>query len=164
MKAVTRILGFNLLSELLTLFIDLTLSISELELVKLLCSICTVGILLTLMVQCGYTLGLADKRAKAHRNATLMGIVAIIPHLFLWVLLLLSWLGVFSDGYYRFYKILEAPFLQICNLCSADVVTSTLPLWGLLLLGLLSLLPFFAVQISYHITREGKNLEKIMYK
>ena len=53
MKDHLRILGCWLLAEVLTLFIDLTLSFSGSALVRIICSVCTVGILLGLMAQGG---------------------------------------------------------------------------------------------------------------
>ncbi len=168
MKAYGKIILFLLVTEILTLFINLTLSVFTGTVFRVISSICTVGILLALMIQAGCSIGAADKKAQnAGEKGTapvIAGITASLPLCILWGLLLLEKCGIFPAGYYRFYKLLCAPFLQICNLFSADVTADTLPWAGVITLGLLSLLPAAAVVISRHMVMQGRQLEELMYR
>ena len=165
MKEYLKMMGFWLLSEVLTLFINLTLSFSGNALVRMLCAVCTMGIFAALMVQGGYSAGKADRLAhREHRTGRgiLLGAAgAGIPFL-LTMLLAFSKAGWLSDGFYRFYKILCAPFLSVCNLICSDVMTSALPGWALLLLLGMSLLPVPIVCAAYDLTMQDRSPEDWM--
>ncbi len=170
MKAYCKILGYVLLAEFLTLFINLTLSVFTGTAFRVISAVCTVGILIALMVQSGYSIGTEDKkRMKAdgtvpgHARPLLLSVTAMLPMQLCWLLLLLEKCSIFANGYYRFYKLLCAPFLQICNLFSADVAAASLPWIAIAVLQLLSWLPAVAVFISYRMTLHGKTLEDAMY-
>ncbi len=167
MKEHLKLFGYWVLAEVLTLFIDLTLSFSGNPLVRCICAVCTLGILTALMVQGGYTAALADKKAHITPNFTrpfTLGLTGSAVPLLLTLLLTLSKAGVLPDGFYRIYKLLCAPFLSVCNLMCADVVTSLLPGFGLAVLFLLSLLPIPAVCIAYTMTMQGKSPDDLMIK
>ena len=93
----------------------------------------------------------------------LLGLCGAAVPLLLTVLLALSKTGLLADGFYRYYKILCAPFLPVCNLLCADVVSSAVPAGELVLLFVLSLLPVLAAAIAYDMTRRGKAPEDSMY-
>ncbi|MBQ8928503.1 MAG: hypothetical protein IJ055_09575 [Oscillospiraceae bacterium] len=165
MKEIGKILGLALLAEVLTLFIDLTLSFSGSAPVRVVCSICTVGILGGLMVQGGYSTGKADRKSgkTSPLRSALLGIVGSAPYLVCWIVLLLARQSA-SGGFYRLYKLLCAPFLQVCNLLSADTDAGSLPGAGLLVLLLLSLVPLFCIFISHRMTVQGRSLEEAAYE
>ena len=72
--------------------------------------------------------------------------------------------GVLPEHWYRWYKLLDAPFLQLCNLCSMDVTISSLS-WGkTIFLALWNLLPVAAVWVTYALARSGFLPEKLQYK
>ena len=86
----------------------------------------------------------------------------LVPVL-LTVLLALSRAGVVGDGFYRWYKLLCAPFLSACNLLSDDVVTSSLPGFGIPVLSVLCLLPGISAALAYRITAGDRSIDEVMY-
>ncbi len=171
MKDYCKILAYVIFAEILTLFINLTLAVSSSALFKIICSVCTVGILAGLMAQAGYSIGVTDrKRRKKHPEtfkplrALWLGLTAMLPYQLCWVLLLLAKLGIVVDSFYRMYKLLCAPFLQICNLFQADVSAAGVPAAELCVLQLLCWIPLIAVVIAYRMTLQGKAVEEMMYE
>ncbi len=171
MKDYCKILGFALMTEILTLFIDLTLAFSASVVFRIITSICTVGILTGLMAQAGHNIGKSDRKLlhrdpEAVRPSKMLylGMTAIVPYAACWVLLLLAKCGVLDGGFYRFYKLLCAPFLQVCNLICDDVTAASLPAWGLVVLALLTFVPYLAVVIAYRMTVRGESMEQVMYQ
>ena len=163
MKTAARLFGLMLLAEVLTLFLDLTLSFSGSFVIRIVCSICTVGILGGLMVQGGYSAGRADRRSgrTSPVRSVLLGAVGSVPYLVLWGILLASRQG--DGAFYRLYKLLCAPFLQVCNLFSADTDARSLPAAGLLVLLALSLLPFVCIAAAHRLTVQGRSPEEFTY-
>lgn len=171
MKDYFKILGFVLLSEVLCLFIDLTLAFSPSVVMRIVTIVCTMGILVGLMAQAGHSIGTADRKLlKQDENVVkpakplLLGMTAAMPFLILWIILLLAKLGSIDGGFYRVYKLLCAPFLQVCNLICDDVTAQSIPVWGMVVLALCSLVPYLAVVISYRMTLRGENVEELMYE
>lgn len=171
MKDYCKVLGFVLFAEILTLFIDLTLAFSSSAVFRIITSICTIGILAGLMAQAGYSVASADKKrlkqdpkAVGAAKPSMLGMIAMFPFQLCWLLLLLAKLGAMDGGFYRFYKLLCAPFLQVCNLICDDVTADVLPMWGLVVLQLLCWVPFAAVVIAYWMTIRGKRVEDVMYE
>ncbi|MBQ7012755.1 MAG: hypothetical protein IJN11_02420 [Oscillospiraceae bacterium] len=168
MKRYGTILLYLIAAEILTLFINVTLSVFGGTAFRVITSVCTVGILVVLMIQAGSRLGKEDKKRRNAGEKTPhiagAGILASLPMGICWLLLLHEKCSVMTAGFYRFYKLLCAPFLQICNLLSADVTADTLPWMGVVLLGVLSLLPAAAVCISYVMVMRDVQIEEIMYK
>jgi len=71
---------------------------------------------------------------------------------------------VIDGGFYRFYKLLCAPFLQVCNLICDDVTAASLPVWGLVVLAIVPAIPYAAVMIAYRMTVRGESMENVMYQ
>ncbi len=166
MKSVLKIFGLLILAEILTLFINLTLSFSGHLLLRLLCGICTCSILAGLCGQAGYSI--AETHRKQHRKINTfrifgLGFVSSLPFLICWILLFCARQNLISPEFYRSYKLLCAPFLNICNLFSADVSALSLPVSGLITLLILSFLPMAAFCIAFCADRDGKTLEQILY-
>ncbi len=145
MKSCVKIIGLWLLAEILTLFLDLTLAFSGSTLVRLVCGTCTVGILGALMAQGGLSAARTYRKMQQKLPLLLLGAVGSVPALFLWAVLCLSRCGVLADSFYRWYKLLCAPFLSFSNLFSDGVLTSQMPVTGMTVLFVLSLLPGAAV-------------------
>ncbi len=171
MKDVLKILGFLLLAEILTLFINVTLAFSGSWIFRLVTAVCTLAILAGLMAQAGHSIGKADRKllkqkpdAVHPKKPVVLGLVSILPFQILWILLTLAKCGVLDGGFYRFYKLLCAPFLQVCNLVCDDVTAASLPVWGLVILAILSVIPYAAVIIAYRMTMKGKSVEEMMYQ
>ncbi len=167
MKQCIKISGFAILAEVLTIFINLTLSFSGSAVVRILCSACTVGILCGLMAQSGYSIGNADRKAKKifqFSRALRFGLWGSAPYWILTILLICSKNGMISDTYYRYYKILCAPFWSVCNLISDGISSSEVSALGIVVLLLLSSLPCVAVIVAYKISIQGKALEDVMYR
>lgn len=165
MKNYAKMIGYWLLAEVLTLFINLTLAVSDNALLRIVCAVCTVGILLALMVQGGYSGAKSDK--KAHREFSVLRTLslgaagALVPLLFTAGLLAARLAGA-VESFYRIYKLMCAPFLPVCNLMCADVLTSSVPMGEIAVLFVLSLLPIPAAYIAYDMTWKDKTPEDAM--
>ncbi len=171
MKDVLKILGFLLFAEILTLFINVTLAFSGSWIFRLVTAVCTLAILAGLMTQAGHSIGKSDRKilkqnpdAVRSSKPLLLGMLAIFPFQLWWIFLALAKFGVIDGGFYRFYKLLCAPFLQVCNLICDDVTTASLPVWGLVVLALLTIVPYAAVMIAYRMTLRGERVEDVMYQ
>ena len=166
MKSVLKIFGFLILAEILTLFINLTLSFSGHLLLRLICSLCTCGILAGLCGQAGYSTAETYRRQHVELKKSQisgLGFVSSLPFAVCWVLLFCAKQNLINPEFYRTYKLLCAPFLNLCNMFSADVSALTLPVSGLITLLILSFLPMGSFCIACHATRNGKSLEQIIY-
>lgn len=164
LKTIGRMLGLWVLAEVLTLFLNLTLAFSG-TVFRIVSAVCTVGILLALTAQGGISAAKDDKKAKRHSgaNSVIAGIAAMLVPVLLTMLLALSRAGVVGDGFYRWYKLLCAPFLSVCNLLSDDVVTSSLPGFGIPVLSVLCLLPGISAALAYRITAGDRSIDEVMY-
>ncbi|MBE6875380.1 MAG: hypothetical protein E7496_01425 [Ruminococcus sp.] len=167
MKSVLKIFGSLILAEILTLFINLTLSFSGHLLLRMVCTVCTCSILAGLCGQAGYS------TAEAHRKQHLslkklqisgLGFISSLPFLICWILLLSARQNIISAEFYRSYKLLCAPFLNLCNMFSTDVSALTLPVSGLITLLIVSFLPMLAFCTAYYMTVHGKLAEQVMYR
>ena len=167
MKSVLKIFGILILAEILTLFINLTLSFSGHLLLRMVCGLCTCGILAGLCGQVGYSI--AEAHRKQHQNPKklqifMLGFVSSLPFLFFWILLFCAKQNLISPEFYRYYKLLCAPFLNICNLFSTDISALSLPDSGLITLLILSFLPMVSFCTAYSATRHGRTIEQVMYR
>lgn len=157
MKDFCKILGFLLLSEILSLFLDLTLSFSSHTLLRLLTGLCTLGILTGLCAQGGVLYGSEEKKKKrpvSKIKPFFLSLTAILPGQICWMLLLCSRTGVLPDDFYRIYKLLCAPLLAVCNLFYDGILTSGIPVWELAVLEILTLFPGAAVWAGYAAARK----------
>jgi hypothetical protein len=157
MKDCLKLYGYLLFAEILTLFLNLTLAFSASPVIRLLTAFCTVGILAGLMAQAGHSIAKANRRTESTpspKKSVILGLVSILPFQLLWIVLALAKYGIVDGNFYRFYKLLCAPFLPVCNLICDDVTAHSLPLWGLVVLALCTAIPFAAVVIAYQNTHE----------
>ncbi len=166
-RTFLRALGQYLFAEMLCLFLALTLSALGGTLWRIVSCICTFGVMLCIYVNFG--IKRANEDRICHEKDTMkrrffLSFSATIPFLIVGLLLILARAGLFPEGYYRFYKLLDAPFLQLCNFFCSD--TSALALsWGrTIVLVLFNFVPFLAVWISYFVTRKEISFAALQYK
>jgi len=167
MKSVLKIFGFLIFAEILTIFIDVTLAFSGHILLRMICAVCTAGILAGLSAQAGFSI--AEDTRKKHikpKKSEISGLTltCTAPYLICWTALLSAKCGIIQPEFYRIYKLLCAPFLSTANLFSDDVSALSLPWSGVICLFLMSLLPGTAFCISYLMTYHQKTVSQIMYK
>lgn len=166
-KNFAKAIGTYLFAEILSLFLALTLSAVGGTLLRIISCICTIGVMLCLCINYAVNRANADRIAKRGntplRRFSLSGAVTL-PYVLLGLCLVLAKCGLIPPTFYRWYKLLNAPFLQLCNLCSMDVTAASLS-WGEVgLLFLVNFASFAAVWIAYSLTRKGVSIEEIQYR
>ena len=121
-----KALGIWLACEFFCLFISLTLAGSSSTFIRIICSVCTVGILIILVSN--FAVKEAEKDLKSEKlsgrkSSALMNIAAGItlsaPSAVSWFLLYFS-VSDRNFDFYRWYKLINAPFLQIYNLINSN--------------------------------------------
>lgn len=129
---ILKALGIWLACEFFCLFISLTLAGSSSTFIRIICSVCTVGILIILVSD--FAVKEAEKDLKSERlsgreSSALMNIAAGItlsaPSAVSWFLLYFS-VSDRNFDFYRWYKLINAPFLQIYNLINSNASSSAL--------------------------------------
>lgn len=166
-KNFARAIGTYLFADILCLFLALTLSAIGGTLFRVISAVCTVAVLICLCINFAVNRAKADKLSQIEntplRRLWLSGSVSLI-FVVLGICLLLARAGVLPETFYRWYKLADAPFLQVCNLFSADVTADTLSWGGAVCLALLNLLPFVVTWITYTLTRKGVTPEEFQYR
>lgn len=129
---ILKALGIWLAAEAFCLFISLTLAGSSSTFIRIVCSFCTVGILAVLITDFAVREAVRDmksKRLSEKNNAKLpdiaTGAVLSLPSAVSWILLYISVSGGSFD-FYRFHKLINAPFLQIYNLICPNASSAAL--------------------------------------
>lgn len=166
-KNFSKGIGMYFFAEILCLFLALTLSALGGTIWRIVSCICTMGIFVCLCINYAYNRAEMDRKISVPSSIGIRcfygGAVTLIP-LLLGIVLILAKAGVVPAGYYRWYKLLDAPFLQLCNLCSMDVTAAALS-WGeTIFLAMMNLLPFVTVWVTYTVVRKGVRLEEIQYR
>lgn len=87
-----------------------------------------------------------------------------LPYLLLGIALILARAGVLPDTFFRWYKLLDAAFWQLCNIMSIDVQVSLLRWPQVIILAVLNLIPPAAVWISYRLTLAGFDPAELQYR
>ncbi|MBR0484203.1 MAG: hypothetical protein IJJ69_05390 [Oscillospiraceae bacterium] len=167
MKSVLKIFGSLVLAEILTLFINLTLSFSGHLLLRMICTVCTCSILAGLCGQAGYSIASAHRKqhfSSGKLQISGLGFISTVPFLLCWILLFLAKQNIIQPEFYRSYKLLCAPFLNLCNMFSTDVSALMLPVSGLITLLIVSFLPMLSFCTAYYMTFHGKLTEQFMYR
>lgn len=158
--------GQYFLAEVLCLFLSVTFSALGGTVWRIVGCICNIGVLLCLCINYGYNRAEEDRRHYMDftigRCLFYSSSVSVI-YIVLGVLLLLSRLEVLPTGFYRWYKLLDAPFLQLCNICSSEITADTLSYGQTALLCLVNLAPFLATAITYAIVRKGVDFTAMQY-
>jgi|GEM_PF-191389 len=131
--------GTYLFAEILCLFLALTLSAVGGGLFRLISCICTIAVLICLCVNYAYNRAVADRKSKVPDTMARRFFLSLsvgLPFFLLGILLLLAKAGVLPAGFYRWYKLLDAPFLQLCNLLCKEITAAALSWTKAAVLGL----------------------------
>ena len=151
LKALLRLAA----SEILCLFIDITFAASGSTLIRLICLICTVTLMISVLADFSVKEARADMKASriSGEKAKISEIyaaggAAAIPSLLSWITLCISAKGGGFD-YYRWHKLLNAPFLQLYNILSSSVHASELNGTELAIMAVPIVFPALAVVIPY---------------
>ena len=130
MKYIKAIL-IVLAADFLSLFVSIPFAASAKTEMKILSLICAVGVLGCMLVSFAAKTARADRKlerteGKANSLAELGGMCAAItlPSALSWAVLYLSLDG--GPDFYRFYKLINAPFLQIYNFIERDASSKAL--------------------------------------
>ena len=166
-KNFAKALGSDLFAEILCLFLAVTLSAVGGGLFRLISCICTIAVLICVCLNYALSRSREDQHKKRKNTIAVQLFYSgsvLLPFLLLGISLLLARAGVLPDTWYRWYKLLNAPFLQLCNLCSADVTASSLS-WGkTVFLAVWNLLPPAVVWVTYALARSGFLPEELQYQ
>ncbi len=156
-----KAIGYILASEILSLFIGLTLASSAMTFMKLICAVCTVGILICLMANFAMNTASEDMKKSRTENVKLSplvplttGITASLPALASWIILFVSHKASGFD-FYKWHKLLNAYFLQIYNFINSDASSSALTSAQVWLMLPLAVIPFTSYVIVYALTVKG---------
>ncbi|WP_028518390.1 hypothetical protein [Ruminococcus flavefaciens] len=151
LKALLRLAA----SEVLCLFIDITFAASGSTLIRLICLICTVTLMISVLADFSVKEARADMKASriSGEKAKISEIyaaggAAAVPSLLSWIALCISAKGGGFD-YYRWHKLLNAPFLQLYNILSSGVHASVLNGTELAIMAVPIVFPALAVVIPY---------------
>lgn len=160
-------IGVYAAAEVLCLFLALTLSAVGGSLLRLVSMVCTLGMLCCLCINYGWNRAKEDQKQKCDgviwRGAVYGGVVSL-PYILCGVFLCLARAGVVSASGYRWYKLADAPFLQLCNLFSQDITALSLT-WGeTVFLALCNLLPLVVVWLTYVLCQKGVVPEEFLYR
>ena len=166
-QKIAKAIGTYFFAEALCLFLALTLSAVGGGLLRIISCICTISVLICLYVNFAINRAKEDRHAKLEHTSVrclILSSAAAIPYLISGTGLLLSRGGILPDSFYRWYKLLDAPFLQLCNLCSADIMASSLSWDETIFLTLCNLLPFAVVWLTYTLAQKGVLPEEWQYQ
>ena len=157
LKNFARAAGYYLFAEALCLFLTLTLAVFHGTPVRAIC----------LCVNFAVRRGREDQRSKREdtaRRGLLFSAMIGLPYLLLGIALILARAGVLPDTFFRWYKLLDAAFWQLCNIMSIDVQVSLLRWPQVIILAVLNLIPPAAVWISYRLTLAGFDPAELQYR
>ncbi|MBE6855999.1 MAG: hypothetical protein E7500_01040 [Ruminococcus sp.] len=156
-----KAIGYIVASEILSLFIGLTLASSAMTFMKLICAVCTVGILICLMANFAMNTASEDLKKSRTENLKLSplvplatGVTASLPSLASWIVLFVSHKTSGFD-FYKWHKLLNAYFLQIYNFINSDASSSALTSAQVWLMLPLVAVPFASYVTVYALTVKG---------
>lgn len=129
---ILKSLGIWLACEFFCLFISLTLAGSSSTFIRIICSLCTVGILIVIVSDFAAKEAgkdLKSERLSGRKNSALTnisaGLLLSAPSAVSWFLLYFS-VSDRNFDFYRWYKLINAPFLQIYNLINSNASSAAL--------------------------------------
>lgn len=139
-------------SEVLCLFINFTFAASGSGFMRVLCLICTVLILVFVLADFSVKTAKEDIKSSKVNTVEMIkaGCAVMIPLAISWGLLMISAKSGSFD-YYRWHKLLNAPFLQFYNLINSNAASSALKNSDLALMLLPLPLPALAVIVPYYV-------------
>lgn len=154
-------------AEILCLFINLTLASSSLLLFKIISIFCTSVIFIGIICNYAYNIAKNDLifqrrmkiKFKSYR-CYIVGVFLSLPYIILWVILIISKEGIIGN-FYSAYKIINGQFLQLYNLMNNSTQISNVSMSKLLIMLLLTFVPFLSFVIAYRFTFKGVDKEKV---
>ena len=153
--------GFVIAADILCLFIGVTLASSSSGFMRLICAVCTVGILICLLASLAMKTAREDLRQERITGnktnpvtAVLCGVTASLPAAVNWMILYIAHSSGSFD-YYKWHKLLSAYFMPVCNLINDDASTSALSGSEVMLMLPLVIIPFLAYTVSYFLAYKG---------
>ncbi len=151
-------IGYYIFSEILCLFLTFSLGLINNMLFRIISIFCCAGIMICLVINFAINCQ-RDARISGNDNSVITpiitGIAASAAYFILYILLLAAKFGVLPDDFYRIYKLLNAPVINILNFISSDVSISTSGLPELIFMFLLTLIPMAVATITYQLCRKG---------
>ena len=152
---LSKVIVSLIAAEILCFFIDLTLAGSSNPLIRVICAICTAGILCVLLANTAINAAREDMKQEritgksaGYGGAALAGAVCSAPALISWIVLLVS-ANSGKPDFYRWHKLINAPFLQVYNLIEPDASTSALSTGEIMLMLPLVIVPAAAFVTAY---------------
>lgn len=149
-------------TDLLSLFIGLTLAFSSNIVLRIISSVCTCGILICILGSFAFKTAYADvkeavrkgDRRPSHIMPFIMGIFSSVPAIISWLIL------KFSDiDFYRWHKLINGYFLQIFNFINPNASSDSLTesqIWSILPFSLAPAVVFIiCYYISFRIYNKG---------
>ncbi len=151
-------IGYYIFAELLCLFLVFSMGLMNNIFFRIVSLVCCLGIMVCLVINFAINCHKQVKEAGADEGilpAVITGTAASCPYLLLYALLLASKAGQLPDTFYRIYKILNAPSINLLNLISSDVLSGSLGAVQLVLLLLVALIPMVTGCAAYILCRKG---------
>ncbi len=151
-KTFLKGIGYYFFAELLCLFLTATLIMMGNLLFKIISVICCLGILICLIIN--YTINCEKEDRKNGVNEGIgrplfLGMAVSSVYTLLNLLLIAAKLQILPDSFYRIYKLLNAPFMTLCNFIESGILASELNIISLIVFFLLGLVPLATVMITY---------------
>lgn len=170
LSIVLKGIGYLIFSEILCLFINLTLAFSSSIFLKIITVLCTSIIFIGLICNFAYNIAKNDLiiqrrmniKFSFSRNFTVAASLSM-PYILLWLILLISKKGLIGN-FYGAYKLLNGQFLQLYNLINSGTELSSVSKFQLIIMFVLTLIPFVSFIITYKLSYSGIDLNKIQYK
>ena len=147
-------------TELLCFFINMTFAVSSMSVVRIVCLVCTILILISVMTDYGIKSAERDKNKSAgdrKRGLTVSAAAVTVIPLTSWILLCISAQNS-EFGFYGAYKLLNMPFLQYYNLIEPEPSEKALTFGELLLMLPTAAVPAASMALSYILA--GKRAER----
>lgn len=156
-------IGYLIFSEILCLFINLTLAFSGSFVIKIVTVFCTSVIFIGLISNFAYNTAKNDiivqRRLAVKFSVKRKFIIALtlsLPYILLWLILFISKQGIIGD-FYKVYKILNAQFLQLYNLINTGTRIDTVSFSQIVVMLLLAFIPFASFIITYKLSYVNNN-------
>ena len=156
---IFKALAIYIAADLLCMFIDLTFSVMDNPIIKVLNAVCSVGIMIIMLVSFAMKSAAEDMKneritGSSTKNYAVQSAcgIALIP--------VSSWgtlIGSVSGGYdfYRWHKLLNAAFLRIYNFIEQSASSSELSAAEILIMLPLAIIPPAAYIVTYFLVRKG---------
>ena len=170
LSIVLKGIGYLIFSEILCLFINLTLAFSSSTFLKIITVSCTSIIFIGLICNFAYNTAKNDLIIQRRMNIKFsfsrkftVAASLSMPYILLWLILLLSKKGLIGN-FYGAYKLLNGQFLQLYNMINSGTELSSVSKFQLIIMFVLTLIPFVSFIITYKLSYSGIDLNKIQYK